>query len=177
VEKFEFTYIASTSDLEDPNLEDRFFEAGCDDATIMVTKGLIAACFVREAENYIHAICTAMRDVASAGVTVERFEPDFLVTQSEIAVRSGMSRQAISLYVKGARGDSSDPFPNPYALVTSPAPLWDWVDVSSWLHKAGKVGHDVPVKAELGRTVNKFLVGRSKPSDAQANFVRQLEAC
>ena len=175
--EFEFTYIASTSDLEKSDYENRLFEAGCDDATLIITKGLIAVCFIREAENYIHAICSGFRNVESAGVKVERFEPDFLVTQSEIAKRSEMSRAAISLYVSGARGGDKKTFPKPVALVTSPAPLWDWVDVSSWLHHAGKVTRDVAVQAELGRTMNKFLVARDGRSAAQANFVRQLEAC
>jgi hypothetical protein len=34
MKKYEFTIIASGLDADAANFEDRFFEAGCDDATI-----------------------------------------------------------------------------------------------------------------------------------------------
>ena len=42
------------------DFEDRFFEAGCDDATIAAQKGVIVLGFEREARNFAHAL--ALRD-------------------------------------------------------------------------------------------------------------------
>ena len=41
-----------------------------------------------------------------AGAKVERIEPDHLVSLSEIAERSGLTRQAISLYTRAERGEN-----------------------------------------------------------------------
>lgn len=169
--EFEFTYIASAEDIEDPNLEDRFFEAGCSDATLIVTKGLIAACFTRESDNYIHAVCSAYRDMLNTGVTVQRFEPDYLVSQTEIAKRAGLTRAAVSNYVKGDRGSS---FPRPYARVTSNSPLWDWVSVSSWLHDNGQISREAVIQARMGRVVNLHLFGQINRNPADAEFAKQL---
>jgi hypothetical protein len=151
---YDFTFIASGVDPESPTLVDRFFEAGCDDATLAFMRGRLAVCFAREAENYSHAVVTAYRDVLRAGANVERFEPDFLVNANEIADRSGLTRAAISLYSKGSRGEG---FPSPYAKVTSESPLWDWVQVSGWLYKNGKLPIESVVNARIDRAVNRFV--------------------
>src|SRR5262245_16595195 len=46
----EFTIVASGLDPDTDGFEDRFFEAGCDDATIVVKRGAIILEFAREAE-------------------------------------------------------------------------------------------------------------------------------
>jgi transcriptional regulator with XRE-family HTH domain len=170
--EFEFTYIASTSDLEAPDLEDRFFEAGCDDATLFVTKGMLAVCFIREEKNFAHAVCSALRDIEKTDVKVERFEPDFLVSQSEIAKRADLSRAAVSLYVKGERGNG---FPNPYARILSDSPLWDWVEVAQWLHRSGQVPLQVAVDAEISRTINRHFLKQGGTTYAQDQLIRSLE--
>src|SRR5689334_17300129 len=101
---YQFAIIASGPNPNEDNFEDRFFEAGCDDATISFQKGLIILEFSREAKSFAHAIASAFANVHKAGAKVERFEPDHLVNLSDIAQRSGMSRAAISLYCKGERG-------------------------------------------------------------------------
>lgn len=71
----EFTIIASGLDTEADNFEDRFFEAGCDDATIAFVKGLIVLEFAREATTFTGALMSAIEDVALAGAEVEHVEP------------------------------------------------------------------------------------------------------
>ena len=53
--------------------------------------------FGREARNFVHAVVSAVFDVMRTGAKIERIEPDYLVSLSEIAKRSGLSRSAVSL--------------------------------------------------------------------------------
>src|SRR6266699_2203160 len=126
-----FTIIASGLDHDAPDFADRFFEAGCDDATIGFVKGRIVLEFEREARNFTHALTTAIQNVRDAGAIVEHIEPDFLVSISDIAERSNMSRAAVSLFAKGKRGEA---FPAPVARVSTDSPLWDWVQVARWMY-------------------------------------------
>lgn len=75
MEAYEFTIIASGLSPESGGFEDRFFEAGCHDATITFRNGLIALHFCREAASFSHAVASASQDVLRAGAKVERVEP------------------------------------------------------------------------------------------------------
>jgi len=156
---FEFSVIASGLDPRADDFEDRFFKAGCDDATIVFQKGLIVLDFARRAESLARALATALADVRKTGAKVERFEPDYLVSLSDIAARSGLSRAAISLYGKGERGRG---FPAPVARVTTESPLWDWVDVARWLCRHGKLPREAVAEAHMVREAT--ILSRSKPA-------------
>jgi hypothetical protein len=151
---FEFTIIASGPDHEADDFEDRFFEAGCDDSTIVYARGAIILRFAREAATLSDAIDSAIAAVKKAGATVERVEPDYLVSIAEIAERANLSRAAVSLYAKGARGKD---FPHPVARVTTESPLWDWTDVAKWLHGRQQVGEEAVRAAEIIRSANDNL--------------------
>lgn len=148
---FEFSIIASGLDPEAEDFADRFFNAGCDDATISFQKGHIIADFTREANSVTEAIVSAMECVKAAGATVNRVEPDSLVSLAEIAARTGMSRAAMTQYSKGQRGKN---FPAPTARVTSESPLWDWATVAKWLFQHEKLSRDAAIEAEAVRAAN-----------------------
>ncbi len=76
---FDFTIIANGLTPEDERFADRFFEAGCDDATISFQKGVIILEFDREAKTFFHALFSAIKDVSNAGATVTHIEPDHFV--------------------------------------------------------------------------------------------------
>jgi len=141
---FEFTVVASGPDPESADFEDRFFEAGCSDATISFQRGAIMLDFSREGRSFLHALSSAMADVATAGARIERIEPDPLVSLSEIAARTGLSRAAISHYTLGNRGNG---FPGPVARATTDSPLWDLTEVARWLRRNGKA--DVTIRVVL----------------------------
>jgi hypothetical protein len=166
----EFTIIASGVDPEAEDFEDRFFEAGCDDATLSFQKGVIIAEFSREAVSFSKAVTSAYEAVLRAGATVERVEPDYLVSLSEIAERSGKTRQAISLYTNGGRGEG---FPAPVVRVTSKHPLWDWEEVAAWLVERDALPKEELVRARVVKEANLHLEANEAPED---NFVRRLEA-
>jgi hypothetical protein len=100
---FEFTVIASGLDPQATDFESRFYEGRCDDATVSFQNGHIILDFAREAKSISEAIVTAVADASEAGATVERVEPDPLVSLSDMAFRSGMTRAAMSNYYKGLR--------------------------------------------------------------------------
>ncbi|MBI5128979.1 MAG: hypothetical protein HZA66_06025 [Rhodopseudomonas palustris] len=148
---FEFSVIASGLDPESADFADRFFLAGCDDATISFQKGRIIVDFTREAPSIGEAIASALESVRAAGATVDRIEPDPLVSLSDIAARSGLTRAAITQYAKGQRGKN---FPAPIARVTSDSPLWDWAVVAKWLYGNSKLSRDDAIAAEAVRLAN-----------------------
>ena len=166
----EFTIIASGLDPEAEGYEDRLFEAGCDDATFSFQKGVIIAEFHREAVTFSAAIASAYEAMIRAGAKVERIEPDHLVSLSEIAERSGLTRQAISLYTRAERGEN---FPGPVAKVTSKHPLWDWPEVAEWLFERGTLSREEVVEARVVKEANCHLEGVGVVGDG---FAKRLEA-
>jgi len=150
-----FTLIASGPLVGDDEIANRLYEAGCDDAAVSFQKGVVAIEFDREARNFIGALFSALVDVRKAGLEVERIEPDYLVSASEIAARSGLGRAAVSLYASGERGKE---FPHPIARITSESPLWDWVEVASWMHRQNRVPLQTVVIARVIRGINRAIV-------------------
>ena len=148
---FEFTIIASGLDPKADDFEDRFFAAGCDDATIAVSRGAIVLDFSREAANPEDAIDSAIANVEAAGATVERIEPDNLVSLADIAERANLTRAAITHYAKGERGEN---FPIPVARVTTQSPLWDWTDVAEWLFARSQLVEEEVTFARAIRACN-----------------------
>lgn len=156
---FEFSIIASGPDPEADDFETRFYDAGCDDATISFQKGHIILDFAREAESIDDAVSSAIEAVGSTGAVVNRVEPDPLVNLSEIASRVGMTRQAITQYSKGQRGKG---FPAPVAKITTDSPLWDWPDVALWFFRQGKVPRDAVIEAEIVKAANRILESQDR---------------
>ena len=151
---FEFSVIASGLDPAAEDFADRFFNTGCDDATISFQKGHIIVAFARDADSIHAAICSAVECVEKAGARVARIEPDPLVSLADIAARTGLTRAAISQYSKGQR--SAD-FPAPVARVTSETSLYDWSQVATWLYQHEKLSRDQAVEAAAVKAANEVL--------------------
>jgi hypothetical protein len=81
---FEFSIIASGLDPKAEDFADRFFDAGCDDATLSFQNRQIIVNFVREAESIDAAIVSAAECVAAAGAKVQRIELGPLVNLANI---------------------------------------------------------------------------------------------
>lgn len=168
---FEFTIIASGFDPEADDYENALFEAGCDDATLSVQKGVLIVEFDRESVSFSRAVASACQNVKDAGLTVERVEPDHLVSLSEIAERANLSRQAISLYAKGERASG---FPAPAVKVTSKHPLWDWGDVANWLYKKSYLDLETVIQAKIVKEANVHIASLDVAHDG---FLKRLEMC
>jgi hypothetical protein len=166
--KYHFTIIASGLDPEADDFEDRFFEAGCDDATISVQKGATILEFTRKGRNFTHALVSAVKAVQAAGARVEHIEPDHLVSLSDIAARAHISKASVSLYAKGERAES---FPAPVARVTTESPLWDWFEVARWMFKRRSISRHVVVEAKIVKEANLAL---KQPHGLDNFFARKL---
>ena len=171
---YEFSIIASGLDPQEDDFEARFYDAGCDDATIAFQKGRIIVDFSREANSVDAAIVSAVECVVAAGAHVDRLEPDPLVNLSDMASRTGMTRAAMSQYSKGQR---SRDFPAPVARVTSDSPLWDWATVAKWLFRHGKLTREAAVEAEAMRVANEAIEAREpKLRETLARRLKRYEA-
>ncbi|MET3762306.1 hypothetical protein [Sphingomonas sp. UYEF23] len=172
----EFTIIASGLNPDTHDLANVFFEAGCDDAALSFQKGMIILEFDREAASFSAAVVSAFDNVVKAGAKVERFEPDHLVSLSDIAKRAGLSRSALTNYHKGERADN---FPKPVARVTSESPLWDWCEVATWLHSRDQLSRDDMIQARIVKEANLVIdTHEIRPDhfiDRMTERVRQLE--
>jgi hypothetical protein len=151
---FEFSIIASGLDPSPDDFETRFFDAGCDDATVSFQKGRIIVDFAREASSIAAAIISAIECVKAAGAVVERIEPDPLVNLSDIAARTGLTRAAVSQYSTGSRREA---FPLPVARVTSTTPLWDWADVAMWFYRHNQLKREAAVEAVAVKVANSVI--------------------
>jgi len=128
---YQFTLVLKNVD-EKIALEDSLYEAGCSDALINFRNDAVYLEFDRESSSIEEAVISAIRDVKSASVDIEvaSVAPENLVTESEIANRLHMSRQTISLWIKGARRKL---FPHPVMRVSQKSPLWNWHEIVAWL--------------------------------------------
>jgi len=95
VSEYEFSLVIS-GNLEDQELLDALFEAGCDDATCGQVDGVGYADFVREAPTFGEVVRSAIEQVESVpGLRVARVEPKDLITMSEIAQRRRRTRESV----------------------------------------------------------------------------------
>ena len=150
----EFVLVGSGVDPQADDFEARFFDAGCDDATIAFQNGRIVADFSRDADSLEGALVSAVHEFRAAGAAVERIEPDPLVSLADMARRSGMSRAAMTNYATGERQSG---FPAPIARVSSNSPLWDWAEVAEWLCRHRRLSDEAAQQAAIVRAANEAL--------------------
>jgi hypothetical protein len=134
---YQFTLVLKNVDENTANLEDSLFETGCDDALINFRNGTVYLDFDREAISFEEAVISAIKDVESAsiGAAVATIAPEDLVTESEVAMRLGIKRQAVSSWIKGIRRNSILPFPKPIMKLSNKSPFWKWIDITKWLFR------------------------------------------
>ena len=88
--------------------------------------------FDREADSLADAVVSAMSAVEGAvpGLRVVQLEPDDLVTMSDIAQRTGRTRESIRLLIAGERGPGG--FPVPFTHFGERQRMWRWGAVAAW---------------------------------------------
>lgn len=134
---YHFTIVIRDAYAKLTELEDQFFQAGCDDALLCSYNGTIYLEFDREAVNATQAIQSALDNIRSLGFTDLIIEEKGFSTLSEMADRAGMSRQALSLYAQNKRGDGQ--FPRPLYGLSSKSAMYSWPEVATWLFRQGKL--------------------------------------
>jgi hypothetical protein len=133
---YTFTLEMSGASVQNREIEDALFEAGCDDATLVSQNGVLFLDFDREAESLTAAITSAIAAVerSPVGLRVVRVLPDDFVSISEIARRVKRTRQSVQQLAAGTRGPGD--FPPPVSHIKGYSPLWRWSDVLKWWSKA-----------------------------------------
>ncbi|MBF7683876.1 XRE family transcriptional regulator [Acinetobacter sp. B5B] len=134
---YHFTIVIRDARYQMSELEDRLFEAGCDDALLCSYNDTVYLEFDREAESAEVAIKSALANIRTAGFKELVVEENGYASLSEMADRAGMSRQAFSLYAKNQRGDGN--FPTPIYGLASKTALYSWPEVATWLYQQGKL--------------------------------------
>lgn len=132
----EFTLIVEGTDLQDDSTMDALFDAGCDDATVGRVAGVQYLDFDREAESFADAVFGATEAIERAvpGARVVHLEPDDLVSMSEIAHRTGRTRESVRLLISGDRGPGN--FPAPATHFRKRQRMWRWQGVAGWFAQA-----------------------------------------
>lgn len=157
---------------------DALFEAGCDDATFSTKGDLTFGAFDREAPTLLEAVVSAIASVESIeGLEVLHIDPDELVWASEIAERTGRTRQSVDMLIKGLRGPGGFPAPASHATRN---PLWRWLEVEAWFARYEGRQADTERSAVIG-AINGALEVRhglrnSKQSVPLRRALRQLLA-
>lgn len=70
MKSYEFSIVASGLDPRAEDFESRFYDQGCDDATISFQMGRIIVDFDRNAESMNAAVISAATAVAAAGASI-----------------------------------------------------------------------------------------------------------
>lgn len=134
---YHFTIVVRDARADMEGLEDRLFEAGCDDALVCSYNQAVYLEFDREAASAVKAIKSALANIRAAGFKQLVVQEAGVSSLAEMAERAGMTRAAFSLYAKNKRGDGH--FPPPVYGVSSGSALYSWPEVAEWLYKQGKL--------------------------------------
>jgi len=140
--EFTLSFELPNPSTDPSTLLDALYEAGCDDATPGVGRpGMLALEFTREAPSADAAVKSAIKHVHRAvpRAKLVAIAPD-LVSVSEIAELTGVTRQNIHKYVAGEIHTLTVPFPP--AVYTGTPSLWRLSDVAPWLTKHTKLRID-----------------------------------
>jgi hypothetical protein len=155
--EYEFALVLTGIDEVTDEAVSKLYEAGCDDATISVRSGRVYATFARKSISIKDAILSAVQSIRAAniGADVLRIDECNLVTQAEIARRTGRSRQQIHQFILGTRGPGG--FPGPACHITDDSPLWYWCEVSYWLWENNMITEERVREAETIEVINNVL--------------------
>ncbi len=131
VKTYAFTLIVEGPDLQSDELVDALFEAGCNDALVGRADGIQYLDFDRDAKSLEEAVLSAVADVeAVPQLEVVRLADAGLLSMTDIASRTGRTRESVRLLVAGDRGPGGFP-----ASVTDPRSryrLWRASEVERW---------------------------------------------
>lgn len=134
------------------------------DGSIMTGSSGTEIEFTREADSWVEAILSAVRDVESIpGLRVTGAGQEDLVSLLDIAHRARRSREAVRLWAAGKRGPGG--FPTPAWRSPSGERFWSWPDVAWWITE--HLHLVVEVAPEPIRMADEVLKARQAVADAQ----------
>ncbi len=126
--EFTVTLRLAASELSDAHVA-ALYDA-LPESTVATRDGRVLVEIDREAPGFADAVVAAIFDVERVlGVPVAEVQPEELVFASEIAQRTGRTKESISLLAEGRRGPGGFPAP---ARIAGGHKLWRWHDVLAW---------------------------------------------
>lgn len=130
MKNYEFTVTLSGVDLSTPDLEDRIFEAGCDDTLLCFCGDIPYLEYMREADTAEAAIQEAIGQLTDAGFAIASIQEAGFVTVTGAAAMADIKKSTLDHYAKGRRGEG---FPAPRYGLQSGTPLYYWPEIAKWL--------------------------------------------
>jgi hypothetical protein len=157
MDKFRFSLILRGIDALRSDHIDRVYAHGCSDAVFGARDGAPFADFARESKSFPTAVMSAIEQIESAvpDAQVVRVAPDDLVNLTEIATRTGRSKESIRLLAEGRRGPGG--FPAPVAWIGGTHRIWQWSDVAHWFSERLGEGHSEGEAAQFVAALNGAL--------------------
>jgi predicted DNA-binding transcriptional regulator AlpA len=170
----QFTLILANNVPITDDVAEKHYGA-CDDTLLGMCNGAAYVDVDREADSFREAVLSAITEVESTGLRVERVEPGDFVTAAEIARRAGRTRESIRQLIRGERGPGS--FPPPVSDITTRSPVWRWSDVAAWLVDQKILHTEESERALVTASVNAYLDWRRFARDpAAGNFRGDLQS-
>lgn len=125
---FTVTLRLAANELSDAQVA-RLYNA-LPESTAATRDGRVLIEIDREGPGFADAAVGAILDVESVlGVPVAEVQPEELIFASEIAQRTGRTKESVSLLAEGRRGPGGFPAP---ARIAGRHKLWRWQDVLAW---------------------------------------------
>ncbi len=156
-----FTLVLAGVDVSDAAVVERLAEH-CPAGILAERDGVVTMVVVRDAPDTVSAIEATVSEIESGGRDVRVIGIDFdLVSASDVAERTGRSRQSVLQLVTGRRGQGG--FPPPLGWVGDGIRVWDWGSVSEWFRTTGAGGDPEvsPTRSELVE-LNAWLDARAR---------------
>ena len=172
-----FSLIIEGPDLDDDDLLDALFEAGCDDALFGGSNGVQCADFHREAERIEDAVLSAIGDVEQVeGVRVVGLVDQELVTLEQIMERTGRPPAELRMLANGESG--ADAFPAACDDPRRAERVWRWREIADWLAGVAERPHDPDEQMfiALTRAVEARCERRKPPPDRRAAIDQLITA-
>jgi hypothetical protein len=125
---FTFTLVLDGVDVASESQVDALAES-CPAGMLAERDGVVTLVVVRDADDAFAAVEQTVQEVTRTGARVAGLDFD-LVAASDIAERTGRSRQSVLQLVTGMRGPHG--FPHPLGWVGDGIRVWDWSSVNEW---------------------------------------------
>lgn len=156
---------------------DTLYEAMPDDVGVETGPLGSWVAFEREGDTLYDAALEAVAQLIEAGFEPCRVEAD-AVSATEIADRLHKTRSAVSMIVKGERGDGTFPLP---AGGAGRSPFWYWEDVAAWnalsdedRRRANRVGGVAQQIAALNGALAQRTMARTAEHRRRVEKARKL---
>lgn len=103
--------------------------AALPDATVGSRDGVVIVEIDRYGPTFTDAVVGAILDIERLGHEVLEVDPEDLVFATEIAQRTGRTKESVRLLAEGERGPGD--FPAPVRTISGHR-LWRWADIAAW---------------------------------------------